>query len=302
MNNRFLLAVPKKSAYQQFMEKAEAYLELKVDGSQPYEVGEVALMLRSIADQYNEFASGFMGPDMVDARFYVKEVRNGSLVFDFAAVTIGLMDQTTIISQFYTLMKDRVGSMLTPSESADSPAAVTNVKPEDAGHISDMVRAVAGSPDGTFQLAYREWQDGERSEKTLLITRDDADDLVKAAASLHQSAIPDKREQLTESPPERVLMRLFQHNQDPKVSTKERTNHKAVIGRFASGPKVLTYETEDIADDLQEIVSQVPYADTLFDVEVRAIYLEEKIKTYRLTRIFGHFPDDDGQQELGFQS
>lgn len=262
------------------MEKSGAFLELIIDGMEAIEVREFSATLNSLADQYQHFIENTYGSTDVDARFFIKEIRKGSFVVEFAAISVGMMDQVIILKQFFGLTKTYISGMLSGKE---TPKEVE----ERDQQVVDMVRAVANSQDATLSLAFKETKGAAGdSETVLVVTKQDAQDLVSNFAPKIEATpqLPDDAESV-ETKPRRVLMRLFQHNQDPNAGNKERTGHKALIRSIDEKPKTLNYETLELADELADIVSGNPYQDILFDVSVVEQRDGKKLMGYRLVEI-----------------
>lgn len=210
------------------------------------------------------------------------------MIVEFAGLGIGLFDQTLILHQFHNLVSSKVKSLI----AGKNLAAPNPIEMAQSQKIVGMVKAVSDSDDGNMTLAYqKEGNDGER--ESLIVTKQDAQAILRnfGAASSQQVLLTSPAEDF--SKPRRALMRLYQHNQDPKVADKKRTQHKATIADFSSSPRPLTYETHDIAAELSEIVAREPYGETIFDVEALAITEGDKIKAYRLIQIHEWFRDPD---------
>lgn len=279
--------------YPEFMEKAGAHLELSIDTPDPLEVREFGDLLGSFAAQYDEFVQGTYPDSRAEARFYVQEVRKGSIIIEFAAATIGMMDQTIILKQFLELTKDVVSAYLG-----------TGIKPPDPNkrrHMVDMVKAIAQSQDGKLALAYRE-RDADGSEAQLIIGKDEAKDILQNAANLpalNPPKVPDLESPT--GPPKRALMRLYQHNQDPKAAEKKSSAHKAVVSEFSDKPKPITYEAPEVADEIAKVLEDEPYASTIFDVTVAPRLLDGKLKAYNVIKLHEWFPDDEPPDQLSLQ-
>lgn len=278
-----------KSRYLQFMEDAGGFLELRVDTKdEPVEVTDFAAMLTSIASQYDDFLRDSYGIPDAESRFYIKELRKGSLIVHFAAATIGMMDQAIILKQFFDITRGHVQAFIGGTE---RPARVR----EKGKQLADMVRAVAESEDGNLALAYRETTEADgSSDIAMVVTKQDANDILRRFALDERPAIQNEEEPVTIEEPKRVLMRLYQHNQDPNVaSKKQRTGHKAIIRDFDIEPKILTYETEELADELAEIVGGNPYQDIVFDASVIRVEEKGKLRVYRLVEIHNWYREED---------
>jgi len=289
MNDEFAMSTG--LPYQLFMEKVGAHLELTLDLSSPVEVRDFSDMLGSVADQYDQFIEYAYGEHETDSRFYIKEIRKGSIIVDFAAATIGLMDQTIILKQFFEITKQQTLSMIPRYSSRDSTPPKS--APDNKKHIGTMVRAVAKAEDGKLTLAYKETSpDG--SEVAMVVTRDDAKDVMSNIFTADTAPVLKVIEGKTPlSKERRALMRLYQHNQDPNVSEKKRTGHKASVRDIDDKHRTLAYETEELSDEMADIVSTSSYADIIFDVTILEVYEGETLRSYRLQEIHGWSVEED---------
>ena len=269
-----------ESIYASFMKKAEAFLELKIDGLEAIEVREFSATLNALASQYEHFVDLAYGSAVEDSRFFIKEIRKGSFVVEFAALSVGIMDQVIILKQFFGLTKTYISGMIAGKK---TPQEVR----ERDHQVVDMVRAIADSEDATLSLAYKETKgDQGNSETVLIVTKQEAKDLVSTFGPKSENNILLEDPQSSfESEPKRVLMRLYQHNQDPNAGNKERTGHKAIIRSLDEKPKTLNYQDLERADELADIVSGNPYQDILFDVTVIEQREGQKLMGYRLVEI-----------------
>jgi hypothetical protein len=269
------------------MERVGGYLQLKIDIAEPVEVRDLGVILNSMAEQYDDFVLATYGEQETDARFYINEIGQGCIFVNFAAATIGMMDQVIILKQFYETTKLYIDGLL------GGGSTLPPLAEKEAGHIVDMVRSVAASDNGSLRLAYKEAApDG--SERSLVITKQEAREIVEKVGRLSPEpkvALP--LDDLEASKPRRVLMRLYQHNQDPRVASKERTGHKAVVKDIDDKPKTLTYETELLADELADIVAGKDYSQIVFDVTLEAVREGASLKSYRLIEIHNWFLDEE---------
>jgi len=270
------------------MADPDAYLELKLEsGSEkPIGVGELGLALTSISDMYEDFAIK-MGAQGSDSKFEIKDLRKGSAIVEIIGASIGLMDQALILKQFHGSMKTHISAWT--GIVGGSPKALKSGMAQ-AKKLEGMARAVAESQDGNLALAYKR----ETTDETevLMMTKQDGQAMLENFAAARQS-IKDNVPVLESGGKARVLMRLYQHNQDPDPSNKKRTSHKAIVRDIDQKPRPLTYETSEVAEELKEIVSQVPYAENIFDVDLELIREDGNSKTYRLVNIHGYFDDPD---------
>ena len=272
------------------MDDVGAVLEIKWDVHNPIEVRDLGDALKALADRYDDFSKVRYGAKASDARFYIQEIRKGSIIVEFVATSVGLMDQGLILKQFYTLVKGDLGAYargLIPK----------GHKNENAQSYAEILRAVLNSDgdDDAISFAFRE-KKANGDEAAFALSKGDVKDITSQVfTSLNRD---ETIENLVsrETEPRRELMRLYQHNMDPSAADKKRTNHKAIVSRYDRSPKALLYANKTVADELKEIISEEPYGQIIFDVTAVVCSENGKIKAYRLIDIHDSFEDDDPDQ------
>lgn len=269
------------------MDKVDAHLELKLDtGGARVSVAELGLALTSMSDMYEDFSIK-MGASKAETAFEIQDLKKGSAILHLIGMSIGLMDQAIILKQFHEMFGTQIASWIkgVPSQLPSSEAQ------SQAKKMEGMARAVGESEDGELTLAYRRESEGET--EVLIITKQDGQKMLENFDAARKQAKELPPPMLDYDAPQRVLMRLYQHNQDPDPSQKKRTAHKAIVRDIDSTPRPLGYLNQDVAEELREIVSIAPYATTLFDAEIELVREGMVLKAYRLVAIHGHFDDPD---------
>ena len=269
------------------MDDVGAHLELKLETSSDLVgVADLGLALVSLSDQYEDFAIK-MGATEAETKFEIQDLRKGSAYLDLIGVGIGLMDQALILKQFHGVVKAQVISWI-----GGIPEKL-NLKQADAQakKIEGLARAVANSEDGKLALAYK--RETENETEILMMTKEDGQSMLENFAKVRQQIKETPPPALDYDKPQRLLLRLYQHNQDPNPQDKKRTLHKAIIRDIDNKARPLTYLDADVAGELAGIISEVPYGQTIFDVDVELVREGSALKSYRLTAIHGHFEDPD---------
>ena len=269
------------------MEKVGAHLELKIENNGTgVSVGDLGLALVSVSDMYSDFAVK-MGASKAESAFEVKDLRKGSAVVDIIASGIGLMDQAVILKNFHDIAKTQVREWISglPEFSNKTDAQ------SQASKIEGMARAVAESEDGKLSLAYK--RETEEETEVLMLTKEDGQKMLENFSLARQAAQELIEPSIDHDEPQRVLMRLYQHNQDPDASQKKRTSHKAIVRNIDEKPRPLSYINQEVAGELSDIVSAVPYVSTLFDVDIELVREDRALKSFRLVNVHGYFDDPD---------
>lgn len=276
-----------KRSYCSIMAETNAFLRMKLESGDddPIGVAELGLALTSISDLYEDFAIS-MGASQAESGFLVSDLRKGSAILEFVGMGIGLMDQALILRQFHKAVKTQVTTSVEGFAEGFS-------KRDDAQarKIEGLARAVADSEDGSLSLAYLKENESER--EVLMMTKQDAQKMLENFSSARERAKEDAAPLLEYEKPCRMLMRLYQHNQDPNPSEKKRTSHKAIVRDIDQKPRPLTYLDQIVATELNDIISENPYAGILFDVDIELVKEDSALKAYRLVAIHGWFEDPD---------
>ncbi|MFK7902643.1 MAG: hypothetical protein AB8B49_07345 [Nitratireductor sp.] len=276
-----------EKTYSQLMGEVGAYLELKLETKdEAISVAELGLALVSVSDMYEDFAIK-MGASESETKFEIQDLRKGSAILEMVGVGIGLMDQALIIKSFHGATKQQVKAWIS---GVPKDTAITDAKSQ-ALKIEGMAKAVADSEDGKLSLAYKRETDSET--EILMITKEDGQKMLENFTAVREQMKKVSPASLNYDEPQRVLMRLYQHNQDPDPSQKKRTAHKAIVRDIDSTPRPLGYIDQEIASELRELVSEVPYANTIFDVDVELVRENQALKSYRLVKLHGYFDDPD---------
>ena len=266
-----------------------AVLEVKWDIHNPIEVRDLGDALTALASRYDDFAKTSFGAKESDCRFYIQEIRKGSIIIEFVGLSVGLIDQALALYHFYGVLKQEALIYV----SGRLPERHSNERGRD---YAEIVRAVANSDsdDASLAFAYRETK-SNGDEVVFALSKGEAKNLTTQVLTARESEVP-KLSVEDETGHRRELMRLYQHNQDKAAGKKKRTNHKAIITKYDDKAKALLYETPMLSTEVAKIVSEEPYSELIFDVTVVVCFEAEKVKAYRLIEIHNSFLDDTPKQ------
>lgn len=282
-----------ESVYRRHMELAAgAYLELSLELADPIEVRELGDMLGSLANQYDDFVRAVAPEAENTARFYIKSIREGSIIIDFVATAIGVMDQALITRDFSKTVTSRFNRLRGP-DGADNAKAMTK---RELGQVADMLRPVAEDRDGKMVLAYREVTekpDGERREVQVAVQTGEAARDLGTVMRATLAVKPDVRHERHEH----VVMQFWQTNVgDPK--TGKRSGHKVVIAAVTDAAKPVVYQSDLAEDRIKHEIAEAE--DNIyrkgFLVTVIAEWHGEKLIVYRLAEVHGVFDLDEDEQ------
>lgn len=269
--------------YREFMERAGGHLELKLELEEPLEATGFAEMIGSLAAQFDDYVMETQGLQG-SGRFYVREVRQGSIIIDFGALVVQAADSTLIMRDFTKRLAGRLKRYI--SRETDKTDGQ-----RESEQVVKLLSSVAKN-DGKMSLAYRHAKpDGETVEFAAI--SGEAREGVEEALRRTIEHRKEQRDNIEVGPQVRALMTLYQHNKDPNAAEKRSTGHKAIITQLDKKPRALTYELETLAEELADILEDEPYSSTIFDVTVASRFMNGKLKAFVLYKIHGWFPDDD---------
>ncbi|MFC7334179.1 hypothetical protein [Rhodocista pekingensis] len=235
------------SDYRRFMESGTPYLVLKLDTTDPIEIGDFVASFTALASQYEKFIRAHH-PDLApDVSIYVKEVRAGCIEAEFipwaimgVATLIGVMDKILILEDFIK----RWGKRLSPywsGEGRDEEATKSD--------ISDwmgQVASIAKDPDASARLSCVTYEKDERKERLALEF-----DTTQARNALdglrrHKKAL----EHVGGADYEKVLM-VFQQSNTKDAAPGKRTSERVVINKITSKDLPLIYVSDVAAERIK---------------------------------------------------
>ncbi|MBB4660264.1 hypothetical protein [Parvularcula dongshanensis] len=87
---------------------------MDIDLAEPIEVRELGDLLGSLANQYDDFIHENAPDAESTSRFYIKSIRQSSIIIEFVATAIGVMDQVLITRDFTKRLTRRLTSLRGP--------------------------------------------------------------------------------------------------------------------------------------------------------------------------------------------
>jgi hypothetical protein len=285
-----------EKSYSGYMQSGSPYIVLKLDTTEPIELGDFVSAFTSVASQYDQFMRAHH-PDLApDATVFVKEVRVGCIEADlipWAALSglpamVGVMDQMLIVEEFVKLYGRRLGAYFTPG-GRDETAT-----PSDLKDFMGQIASIAKDPDASATISSVSFKDGER-KITASVTFD-----TKQAQSATQEIVH-HRLQLDHKDGnvyERVLM-MFSQSNKKIAEIGKRTGERVVIPSISDRDIAIFYASE-LAE--QRIKHEILHGDANvykkgFVVDVRAEMRNGKVIAYRISNVHEviDLPDDGGE-------
>ena len=115
---------------------------------------DFASLFAGIGAQFDDFVRERYPEAHGYARMGIRELRQGSLLADLVAVSVGTllptMDHALVVSEFLQLLKIRLDTL-------GSGVFLDGARKKDLENITQMVQAVANDPDATVDFSYRQW-------------------------------------------------------------------------------------------------------------------------------------------------
>jgi hypothetical protein len=265
--------------YRALMLDGGAFIRMKLDTTQPIELNDFIASFSSIGSEYERFMKHEHGDLSKDAKIFVSEVRQGSIVADLIPVIMPILqtaDCALIVDQFIR----RIGEIL---KTFQSPAAADSEYGK--GEIKDVMAglsAIANDPNGRADISSIVVEGG--------ITN------VRAAITFDtqqaRTAIGNMREHIRliehheDQRKEMVLMRFFQSNlKDSELQAK--SGEQVIIQSLSDKPRPLVYASEiakarikhEIADSEGNIYKKGFYVDVVVDMA------GEKVAAFKVTNL-----------------
>jgi hypothetical protein len=253
------------------MNGGEPHIILRLETTQPVELGAFVGAFTSLGDEYERFIKA-TNPELAgEPVMLVREVRPGSIVADLlpwiavAAPFIDAMDKILVVEEFVRVWGARFNALLGRGK---GPAPSTRSELRD---WSDAVRAIASDPDGrsTLEAAVFE-EDGKKKVRA-------AFSFTTPEARQALAAIENRERELeatVHSDYERVLMH-FTRSDIGDAGVGKRSGERVVIDEISEKPLSLIYGSElaeqRIKHEIREADENVYKKGFVVDVNVRSV-------------------------------
>ena len=228
--------------YRDFMDAADAYLEINLDLSDPIEITDFAALFAGFGAEFERYLTAKHPEYSGTARMYVSEVRKGSVVAQlFADIPdlIGLADAALIVLAFGALFNRRLRDLVRGKH-------LDGAKKPQLSDMSKTIRAIANDKKGNVTIKGLRLKDGVFStEYEAVFSEKDARNALKTIQSQKEEL-----DSVSASDHERVLM----------VYTRSNVGH-AVIGK-RSGERV-------IVSDISENTLALMYGSDLVEAQIK---------------------------------
>ncbi len=268
---------PCNLGYRDFMEKAGAFIRVKIETTQPIELNDFVSAFASIGSEYSRFMKA-ENPDLSDdAKIYVSEVRQGSIIADLVPYVMPILqaiDVGLIVDQFIKRVGDIVRTYQTPGARPDQ---YTKSELKD---VMEGMAAIANDPNGRQDIESIVIEGGQSKIRAA----------IKFTTQEARTAIGNMREHVRiiehheDHNKRMVLMRFFQSNlKDAELQRP--SGEQVIIQAIDHRPRPLVYASEMAKDRIKHEISESEanifkkgfYVDVLVDM------VGDRVAAYKVT-------------------
>lgn len=265
--------------YSALMGEGKTYIEIKIENSQPVELGDFLSAFASISGQYDRHIRRSHPDDRSYAKIFVKEVRAGSIIAElFACVgsIIGVLDQALITEQFVRTYGERISRYFGRGGRAPDASA------SELKDFEGTVAAVANDPHGRGAIAAIHIKDGAREVRAVVEFNSKQANIAREEIQNHRREIG----ALESADKERVLM-VFKRTDKGSSTPGRRSGERVIIESISSADLPLIYASrlaEDrIKDVLREPDENIYHKGFVVDVNIE--YRAGKPIAYRVVNV-----------------
>jgi hypothetical protein len=263
--------------YSSLMVEGAAFIQVTIETKEPIELSDFIGAFASIGAEYERYMRQ-SNPDLApQARIYVKQVRQGSIIIELVpliAAFIDIADKVLIVDHFV----QRYGGIIAAYKTANGRAE--NVNKSEIRDVMEGLTAIANDPDGRTDIQSIVIEGGKENVRAAItFTTPEA-----------RVAIDNMREHIRmidhheDEPHSMVLMRFFQSNLKD-VPLEKRTTHRVIIESISPQDKPLVYGSDIAKDRITHEISEAEgnlykkgfYVDVIVDMS------EDKIAAYKVT-------------------
>ena len=274
------------------MPENSPHLVVYIDTSRPIELGDFVSGFVALGNQYEKFLKRERPDLKSEARFYVKEVRSGSIeaeLVGFLATAFGsmisTMDQVLIFEEFVRTYRERISAYF--QKGGRAPDASKS----DLADFHKTVAAVANDPTGNAALQAAVYEDGKRKIRAAFTFTTAQARTAEREIAAHRLEI----EQRTDTDHERVLMR-FVRSSIQAAKAGKRSGELVIVDAVSPRALPIVYASE-LAES--RIKHEIKEADENvykkgFEVSLNVELVNDKPAAYRVIEVHDviELPDD----------
>jgi len=264
--------------YSDLMRNAEAYLEIRLDLTDPVEIGDFAALFAGFGAEFERYLSENHPESAGTAKMYVSEVRKGSVIAAmFANIPdlIGMADAALIALGFGALFNRRLRDFIHGKH-------LGGAKKSQLSDVSKTVQALANDKNGTMSLkGLRLKENGYETEFEAVFTEREARDALVTIND--QKAELDK---ISASDHQRVLM-TFTRSDVGNAVVGKRSGERVVVEDISEKSRALVYGSDlaeaQIKDEIQNADENVYKRG--FIVDLNLVFAGPRPVAYSVTHL-----------------
>ncbi len=232
------------------MEAKQSFITVDMDLKNPVELNDLVGFFGSMSTQFDRYMRA-EHPDLVpEARFFVKEVRKGSIIFEMfpggISDIVSMMDSVLIVLAF----TDLVGKVILKYANGERKENATKAELKD---FYNVVEALAKDDGGKVSLETVTYEKGVASRKVAFSFN--ANEARSAAKHIEEHK--KELDRISHADRERVLM-YFQRSDRGDAPIGKRSGERVVIEDISETDLALTYGSnmaeERIKDEIRNSV------------------------------------------------
>ncbi len=260
-------------------EGEENKLVFELENSRPVELVDLSRSLASVANQYRRFVIREELHGESEAKLYVKEVRDGSIIIELFSYVQAHHDQIVpIVKSSKSVIEFGLFLKKTFSELSRGQAPTADLKKKDISDLVTILEPAAKDPDSKLSIHA---DHGATVNVTINLSNSDANTIQNQSTKLIGS--------MRETDKEEYFKRAF-YWQTASRGRPTRTD-KGVIESIEDRAVPVIFETDDIKQKMVEGKDH-PFL-TTYIVDVELIILRGITKAYKITRLRDIIEDDD---------
>lgn len=262
-------------------------MTLKIDTSEPVELGDFVGAFTSIANEFERYVAQAFPGAKADPHIYIREVRSGCIEADMvtglamvaAQGVVANMDQIIILEDFVRRWGSRMTALITNSANEDELKS--------AGELNDFLKAaqsISSDPLASHRLEAATFEDEKRGVR--------ASFSFSASEARAAEMNIDDRKKLIATPSviskRRVLMRYTRTDVHDAILNK-RSGERGVITEFSSEERPIMYASDAAEHEIRDLIREAD--DNAykrgFIVDVSAQMNDDKIIAYAVSNFHG---------------
>lgn len=263
----------------------QPYYILKIETRDPPELQDFVASLTGIGNQFDRYIQEHH-PDLSGtARFYVQEVRKGSLVIEilpFLQPIIERMDQFLIVKDFAVHWQTALSVYL---DGVVNPKASKSEMKD----FLDTVKVVAKDRRASQRLSIAAYEDGKRKVRTVF--KFETPEARKAQAALENQI--DRLNAVSTHLHRKVVMHYRRMDSGP-ASIGKGSGERVVVEQLSARPMPVIYQSEIAQERIKDLLTHHEYPWQLnFIVDVFVVTKGGLPSSYAVTNFYEFYEDDE---------